>query len=960
MCTRPIDCTAPPARHPDPSTSTAQLSRFIRFSPNILLVIDEDLRIRLASARATDLLGPIINRNLSTLCRTHPNRPRSDNTSSSSSTRGDQDADDRAEDDAEEDDDQQSTYFELKRICAHAKRQIQQHKHPQPSTSASSASSSSSPVAQPKNLNVCLSPPPTGLLKTASESPIGLLEIYGFEPWPSDQEIWFSCTFAHTPAPIDRLSNRDRFVERMKHVLFESVVDWPIHAISVDRTVSMANHAACESFQELRPIEEHPSPNDSQSSSTDCLFRLDRWRLFDPQFQNEYQLTDFPIERALRGETTRNQQYGCIMPDGAKRILTLSAKPIREYPMQDYPDGSPDHILGGLIYVMDVSHQNENTKQIEQEKEALRAEASAAEDANKSKSAFLSNMSHEIRMPIAVIQGLIDLLLDSDLTTQQRDHAETIKASADGLLTVVGDVLDLSKIESGKITFEHEPFDLAQLISETEKFFAYTARSQSNLFECHLSISPLLNPQTIVVGDRCRIRQILNNLLSNALKFTTRGSVICSIKLEPHQNGLSTEPQHQQQLRLTAEVVDTGIGLTAQSINKLSQFEPFSQADSSTSKLYGGSGLGLCIVKSFVEGLGGQILLESNGLGKGCKVTASVILDQFHEAPSPSPLKPNPGQASPRSRQHSPPHHGSTRHIRNTSTHSSFHGPLTPNRNGRETPTDIIDKSKYSILIAEDNPIVGQITLNHLKKAGFVGVDLVNNGQLALNAILKKFYHPLNQSPVKEEDALKSIRSHSSNENDQQHPPRKTYDLVLLDLKMPLLDGYQTLKAIRKAIPKVYLPVIALSASDSREDKERWEEAQFDDYLSKPIKGDELARRVLYFLLLVDEVRSRDDSNLTTKDEMVTDDPDQTNAPSLLLVPPKQHPQLELKCDSPSSNIHSELINFYTDKPSENVPQDARTQSPQPPTSFVTTPIAIQVDQQILAPCPESTITQFI
>ncbi|POV97194.1 hypothetical protein PSHT_14701, partial [Puccinia striiformis] len=942
------DCTAQPVNLGsgglDFDSSTAQLDRFIRFNPNIIIIIDEELNIRTASARAIELIGPINKRNLSTICLIHPHL-RSDH-----------------DDSKDDDDDQQSTYFELKRISAQAKRHLLQLKNPQ--------MSSSSATAKTQNLNVRLSPT-AGTQQ--NRAPTGLLEIYGFEPWQSDkadqqQQVWFSCTFGPVDGSIDGPSPRERFVDRMKHVIFDSVVDWPIHAVSIDRTVSMANQAACKSFQELLPIQDHLAPNDSPSTTgTDgCLFTLDKWRLFDTQFRDELQPKNFPIERALRGETLRNQQYGCIMPDGSRRILTLSAKPIREFPMENYPDGSLEDIVGGLCFVMDVTDDVERTKAIEREREILRAEALAAEDANKSKSAFLSNMSHEIRMPIAVIQGLIELLLDSDLTAQQRDHAETIKASADGLLTVVGDVLDLSKIESGKVTFEHEPFDLAQLVSETERFFAYMARSQSNQFKCHMSIPPLLNTQTIVVGDPCRIRQILNNLLSNALKFTTNGSVLCNFKLEPYVKKTKQETCSEPQLRLTVEVVDTGIGLTAQSLHTLSQFEPFSQADASTSKVYGGTGLGLCIVKSFVDGMGGDILLESNGLGKGCKVTVSVILDRVPPSPPTSPLKSNQSSANPLLQP------SSTQNLVRPSIHSLLSS-ATPHPIRGETRAEVIpekkiDISKYSILIAEDNPIIGQINMAHLKKAGFVIVDLVNNGQLALNAILKKFYHQhyqLIQSPSKEEvnriDRTYPPIKTRNLDDDQQQQSRKTYDLVLMDLKMPLLDGSvsKPSKRFAKAIPNVYLPVIALSASASRIDKERCKEAQFDDFLSKPIKADELTKRVMHFLSIVEDVRSRNSSNvMEEKDKMTMDGQDHTIPNSPILAPRRQKSISKLKCESPSQIVETESMDYRPENQSARKSEADRIRQGQS-SNFVTTPIAIQVDEEILTACTESTITQF-
>ncbi|EGG05229.1 uncharacterized protein MELLADRAFT_27303, partial [Melampsora larici-populina 98AG31] len=365
------------------------------------------------------------------------------------------------------------------------------------------------------------------------------------------------------------------------------------------------------------------------------------------------------------------------------------------------------------------------------------------EDANQSKSTFLSNMSHEIRTPIANVLGIIELLLETELDSLQRDYAETIKSSADGLLDVVGDILDFSKIECGKLSFDPSPFNLKDLFHELDRIFTHTARSKRSRFQSNLTIDPTIGTNPEIIGDKGRVRQVLSNLVSNSLKFAPTGRITLDLRLE------RSPPDR---LKLSATIKDDGIGLTPESLRILTSWQPFSQAESSTSRLYGGSGLGLCIVKTLVDAMDGTVSLESEGLGKGCKAKVEMMLQYTtntnHTTPnhvhSPDSCNPPNSKSIPESnhRRSSQSTKRRTRSVRNKD--ASNQSRLTKSRD------------QYWILLAEDNPIMAKITIGLLKKIGLSKVDLVENGKEAVERIKNRI---------------------------------KIYDLVILDLIMPVLDG---------------------------------------------------------------------------------------------------------------------------------------------------------------------------
>jgi PAS domain S-box-containing protein len=402
------------------------------------------------------------------------------------------------------------------------------------------------------------------------------------------------------------------------------------------------------------------------------------------------------------------------------------------------PAGQVQHLIG-------VSSDITERKQAET---ALRQATQLAQAANIAKSRFLATMSHEIRTPMNGVLGMAQLLLMPELSeTERDDYAQTILSSGQTLLTLLNDILDLSKIEAGQLQLDATVFEPETLLREASFLFAGSAQAKGLQLE-HQWSGPSGQRYR---GDSHRLRQMLSNLVGNAIKFTHQGQI--------HIEG-GERQRDQNSALLEFSVSDSGIGIPPDKLNLL--FQPFSQADNSTTRKFGGTGLGLSIVSNLAKAMGGDVGVTSEP-GKGSKFWFQVRVDlasdekDGDQVPQSAQIESRPG---------------------------AFIGHL---------------------LVAEDNPVNAMVIESLLKKLG-VTMTLAKNGQQAVDAITQG-------------DAL-------------------AFDLILMDLHMPVFDGYGATQQIRQwevANGRQRVPIIALTADAFEEDRQRCLAAGMDDFLTKPI-----------------------------------------------------------------------------------------------------------------------------
>ncbi|MFP5517809.1 MAG: ATP-binding protein [Alphaproteobacteria bacterium] len=401
-------------------------------------------------------------------------------------------------------------------------------------------------------------------------------------------------------------------------------------------------------------------------------------------------------------------------------------------------------------------------------REEAEAAQMAAENASRAKSRFLAMMSHELRTPMTAVIGMGDLLMGTDLSGQQKSFVRTLRSSADTLMTILNDVLDFSKIEAGQLTLEEIDFSLPRLVDDVIQLFLVRAAAKG----LTLSASIADDTPRHIRGDPTRLRQVLFNLVSNAIKFTERGAIEIAVWSPDPPVTPSTGPAAHEgatapaslPVTLRFEVEDSGIGMTAEQRGRL--FDAFVQADASTSRKYGGTGLGLAICKRLVEAMGGEISVAS-APGRGSTFRFSIGTRTAEAQPV--------GDLGNR-------------------------GPLPTSAEGpQQSPVAL------RLLLAEDNDINRMLITAMMTRIGH-RIDAVNDGRAVLDA-------------VKAAD----------------------YDVLILDMEMPVLDGRSTARAIRRMDGAVAgIPIVGLSADALPEHRDGHMAAGLDAYLTKPIDWEQL------------------------------------------------------------------------------------------------------------------------
>jgi PAS domain S-box-containing protein len=490
------------------------------------------------------------------------------------------------------------------------------------------------------------------------------------------------------------------------------------------------------------------------------------------------------------------------------------------------------NVLGSVIVARDVTVQKRFEKELIEARRIAEKERQVAEEAVKAKQQFLSNMSHEIRTPMNAIIGFTKVVLKTDLTEKQREYINAIKLSGDSLIVLINDILDLAKVEAGKMTFEKIPFKLSDSISAMLHLF------ETKLQEKNLKLIKNYDTKIpeVLLGDPVRLHQIILNLVSNATKFTNEGSITVSASLKEDSK---------EKVSVQFDITDTGIGIPPTKIDAI--FENFQQASSGTARLYGGTGLGLAIVKQLVEAQGGKIWVKSR-VGEGSTFSFVLSFAKTNIKIETEPEKP-------------------------------------------ETP-QVAGSKLARVLVVEDVKL-NQLLMKTLLEDGGYDQEIAANGKIAIEKLKKS-----------------------------------NFDIVLMDLQMPEMNGFETTEYIRKNIDKD-IPIIALTADVTTADVEKCKQVGMNDYISKPIDDKLLYKKLNKFLKKDPHSKTQEDAaegsgklthtNLTYLKDLTKDNPEMIT--EMIHVYLEETPRLintleeslqKQDWKSMQAAAHSLLPSFYT------------------------------------------------